>query len=157
MEQNDVTRLWALLRELYPRQPQTETKERKAAWYLALEPFDYETVRKAALAHSRRSDYYPSVSEIVAGIPHEEPQEDPQGERGSKKDAWMDYYGRITDEEFERKGGACHLFRDFHGPAGEIINAHYPEDCGECRRREVSGCPYSFMKKEPEGGEVDGT
>lgn len=69
MDSNDVKKLWALLAELYPRQPQTGTKERLAAWMLALEPYDYDAVRDAALAHARKNAYYPSISEITQEIP----------------------------------------------------------------------------------------
>lgn len=84
MDSNDVKKLWALLAELYPRQKQAETKERLAAWALAMEPYDYDAIKTAALAHARKSDYYPSVSEIVANLPQPD------------KNAWMDEY--ISDK-----------------------------------------------------------
>ena len=79
MDSNDVKKLWALLAELYPRQPQEGTKARLAAWMLALEPYDYDAIRDAALAHARKNAYYPSISEIT----QERPQDD---------EAWMDEY-----------------------------------------------------------------
>lgn len=69
MDKTDVEKLWALLRELYPRQKQKDSEERKLAWALALEPFSYGAVRQAALAHARESDYYPSVAELVKRFP----------------------------------------------------------------------------------------
>lgn len=79
MDSNDVKKLWALLAELYPRQPQTGTKERLAAWMLALEPYDYDAIRDAALAHARKNAYYPSISEITQELPQDD-------------EAWMDEY-----------------------------------------------------------------
>ena len=89
MTKGDVDKLFSLLRELYPRQPQSETAERKLAWFLALKPYEYEAVRAAALAHARKSDYYPSVSEITAGlpVPRETEEEKPRGAH-----AWMKKY-----------------------------------------------------------------
>ena len=69
MDSNDVKKLWALLAELYPRQPQEGTKARLAAWMLALEPYDYDAIRDAALAHARKNAYYPSISEITQELP----------------------------------------------------------------------------------------
>lgn len=80
MDSNDVKKLWALLAELYPRQPQEGTKTRLAAWALALEPYDYDAIRDAALAHARKNAYYPSISEITQELP---PPDD---------EAWMDEY-----------------------------------------------------------------
>ena len=80
MDSNDVKKLWALLAELYPRQPQEGTKARLAAWALALEPYDYDAIRDAALAHARKNAYYPSISEITSELP---PPDD---------EAWMDEY-----------------------------------------------------------------
>ena len=99
MEKADVKKLWALLAELYPRQKQTETKERLGAWAMALEPFDYAAIREAALAHARKCDYYPSISEITANLPKPD------------KNAWMDEYikdtpspGELWAEYIEEKG-----------------------------------------------------
>ena len=69
MDSTDVKKLWALLAELYPRQPQEGTKARLAAWALALEPYDYDAIRDAALAHARKNAYYPSISEITSELP----------------------------------------------------------------------------------------
>lgn len=88
MDSNDVKKLWALLAELYPRQKQAETKERLAAWALAMEPYDYDAIKAAAVAHARKSDYYPSISEIVANLPPPD------------KNAWMD---EIIEENDRRK------------------------------------------------------
>ena len=98
MTKSDVGKLFSLLRELYPRQPQPETAERSLAWFLALEPYKYEAVRAAALMHARRSDYYPSVSEIAEGLPVQEMQEKkPRGEH-----AWMAQY---MTPEYEARFG----------------------------------------------------
>ena len=80
MEANDVKRLWALLAELYPRQRQAATRERLAAWTLALEPYDYAAIREAALVHARACAYYPSVSELTERVAPADP------------DAWMDEF-----------------------------------------------------------------
>lgn len=75
MDKNDVEKLWTLLKELYPRQKQKDTDDRRLAWELALKPFSYGAVRQAALAHARKSDYYPSVSELVGNMPRESTME----------------------------------------------------------------------------------
>ena len=72
MDKSEVKKLWALLAELYPRQTQAATPERLGAWAMALEPYSYEQIRGAALAHARRNQYYPSVAELTDHLPREE-------------------------------------------------------------------------------------
>lgn len=79
MDQSEVKKLWALLTECYGAQK--ETKERLAAWMLALAPYSYADVRESALQHVRESPFYPKISELTKRIP-------------SKVDenAWMDEF-----------------------------------------------------------------
>lgn len=142
MTKSDVDKLFSLLRELYPRQPQSETAERKLAWFLALEPYGYADAKEATLAHARESDYYPSVSEIVNRIPKDEKEKN-----NNRKQYWLDYYGKILNDEIERTGDVCHIMSDYHGNVGEIISEHCPDDCGDCRLREEHGCPFHEMKR----------
>lgn len=72
MDKSEVKKLWALLAELYPRQKQAATPERLGAWALALEPYGYEQIREAALAHARRNEYYPSIAELTDHLPKAE-------------------------------------------------------------------------------------
>lgn len=99
MDSNDVKKLWALLLELYPRQKQPTTDKRLAAWTMALEPYSYEEAKAATLAHVRKSDYYPSVSEIVANLPK------------PANASWMDKYddrkpssGELWQKYIEERG-----------------------------------------------------
>lgn len=100
MTKGDVDKLFALLRELYPRQAQQETAERKLAWFLALEPYDYDAVRASALAHARKSGYYPSVSEITAGLVSPSEQGDPEKqERNERKRSYAKYARQLAEDE----------------------------------------------------------
>lgn len=103
MTKGDVDKLFALLRELYPRQPQSETAERKLAWFLALEPYEYEAVRAAALAHARKSDFYPSVSEITAGIVSSSEQDEPPKPERSERNRIFAKYARQLEETEKNK------------------------------------------------------
>lgn len=74
------------------------TKNRRVAvayWY-ALKPYTYQQAREGVLAAARGSRLYPSVAEIVAGIPAP-PQDEPavDEQRGSEQEAaWMRPYIR---------------------------------------------------------------
>lgn len=103
MTKGDVDRLFSLLRELYPRQPQSETAERKLAWFLALEPYEYEAVRAAALAHARKSDYYPSVSEITAGLASPSEQDEPKNTERYKRNMIFAKLSQQLEEENKNK------------------------------------------------------
>lgn len=123
MTKSDVGKLFSLLRELYPRQPQPETAERSLAWFLALEPYTYEAVRAAALMHARRSDYYPSVSEIAAGLPVQEMQEKkPRGEH-----AWMAQYMTPEYEARFPSSGVSKYARE-HGLSWDQAKSKMPEN-----------------------------
>lgn len=81
MQKSDIFRLWDMLDILCagsPASAKPERGDRKTAyaWQLALEPYDYEAVRAAALEHCRRSRYYPTISEIVEHIPGEPSRDD---------------------------------------------------------------------------------
>jgi len=66
MNQTEIRKLWALLAEYYGAPK--ETRERMAAWELALSPFPYEQVKKNAIEHARKSPYYPKISELTANL-----------------------------------------------------------------------------------------
>ena len=145
MEKKKVEDLFSFLSKVYPKAKEFSDKDNVLAWSYVLEPFDYKTIRAKASAWARNHDYPPRVSELTAGL--SAPAGEEPNQSGRKAHQGMEKYCEEIDAEFERKGGACHLLRDYHGTVGEIINEHYPDDCGECRRREISGCPYAFMKR----------
>lgn len=118
MTKGDVDKLFALLRELYPRQPQSETAERKLAWFLALEPYEYEAVRAAALAHARKSDFYPSVSEITAGIVSSSEQDEPPKPERSERNRIFAKYARQLSEDEEGRISVSRYARE-HGLSWE--------------------------------------
>lgn len=130
MTKGDVDKLFALLRELYPRQPQSETAERKLAWFLALEPYEYEAVRAAALAHARKSDFYPSVSEITAGIVSSSEQDEPPKPERSERNRIFAKYARQLSEDEEGRISVSRYARE-HGLSWEqakqemVVNGLY--------------------------------
>lgn len=140
MNQTDITKLWTLLKELYPRQRQPETQERMLAWELALEPYAYDDIKAAALAHARESDYYPSIAELTSKLPKKHDDERPQ-----RDNSWMDKYIEEEDKLIEARGGTCPIIRKYGGIIGETIRAHAPQECCGCRKKAVSGCSYESM------------
>lgn len=95
MDKSEVKKLWALLGELYPRQKQQATAERLGAWALALEPYSYDEIRGAALAHARSNEYYPSIAELTVRLPKPEAAEECKNSGA----LWQAYIDRHCTEQ----------------------------------------------------------
>ena len=65
MTLQDTNKILELLSILSPRGKKVIDKKFAAAWLLALQPFDYGTVRAAALEYSRKKSFFPEVSELI--------------------------------------------------------------------------------------------
>lgn len=72
MEKRDVLKLWDMLDTLYTDTPADKRPARDNkttyAWQLALEPYTYEDVKRAALEHVRKNRFYPAIAELIASV-----------------------------------------------------------------------------------------
>ena len=105
MTSPEFDKLAVLLRTLCPNAPEeitiTGDKKTALAYFYALSPYTYEQAKAGVLAALRKSRLYPSVAEIVAGIPAPPAAEDaPPVRRGGAAEAsWMRAYIRRTAEK----------------------------------------------------------
>ena len=101
MTEKDMKPLGRLLDSLFPSAPaalRISANEHTAlAYRYALSPYTYEQVREGVLAAARTCRMYPSVAEIIQGIPAPPPQSSaPQAA------AWMLPYIRKRDVRHPR-------------------------------------------------------
>lgn len=105
MTSPEFDKLAVLLRTLCPNAPEeitiTGDKKTALAYFYALSPYTYEQAKAGVLAALRKSRLYPSVAEIVAGIPAPPASEAaPPARRGSAAEAsWMRPYIQRTAEK----------------------------------------------------------
>lgn len=96
MTKEDMKQLALLLDSLFPSSPaalRISASENVAlAYRYALAPYDYEQVREGVLAAARRNRLYPSVAEIIQGIPAP-----PSPPAAGGAPAWMLPYIRKRD------------------------------------------------------------
>lgn len=69
MTRADIDKVWALLAACRRGDPAIQDKNLKAAWFLVLEPYDYQDVRDAVIAHFRECKFFPDVGEITTRLP----------------------------------------------------------------------------------------
>lgn len=69
MTREDIDKIWALLAACRRGDPAIHDKNMKAAWFLVLEPYDYQDVKFAVVSHFRNSKYFPDVGEITQRLP----------------------------------------------------------------------------------------
>lgn len=67
MNRWDTDRLFTLLAQFYPNGRVTETK--KKAWALALEPYEYEAVKAAAVKYAAQNKYFPDLADLTGNLP----------------------------------------------------------------------------------------
>lgn len=81
MTRNDIDRLFQLLAIYYPTSPKVRSEITKQSWFLVLEPFDPEDVKKALVLHMQTSKHFPFVQEISTRckLPATEPTESTAG------------------------------------------------------------------------------
>lgn len=96
MEKSDVERLFSLLECYYPNASQLKNKRVQAAWCMAMEPYDYEAVKAAAVAYARRNKFFPDVADILSGLP--EPAKDVAVDVRQKDNSMLPYI-RQGDEQ----------------------------------------------------------
>ncbi len=105
MTSPEFDKLAVLLRTLCPNAPEeitiTGDKKTALAYFYALSPYTYEQAKAGVLDALRKSRLYPSVAEIVAGIPSPPASEAaPPARRGSAAEAsWMRPYIQRTAEK----------------------------------------------------------
>lgn len=72
------------------------------AWELALKPYAYEDMKRAALEHAREKAFFPDICELVSRVPKEREEPENGGERGLSVQT---VGGRIL-AGYESSGGA---------------------------------------------------
>lgn len=68
MTEEEIDRIFNLLRSLHPRAQQFRDKNVRRAWGLVLEPFSYKSVRENILTHARRHAYPPDIHDLTKGL-----------------------------------------------------------------------------------------
>lgn len=69
MDANETVKLLQLLNRLHPKRQQTIDRDSVLFWREVLKPWDYPTVRSAAIARARRNAYYPDATELAQMLP----------------------------------------------------------------------------------------
>lgn len=83
-EWSELDRFFDLYQQFWPNKK--ISKNMRLAWGMALEPFPYEDVKAAAVAHARKNKFPPDVSDLTAGLMPE------QAEPGTDDWRWLDAY-----------------------------------------------------------------
>lgn len=76
MNRQEIDRIWTLLGKCRQGDEHLKDTDLKLAWELILEPYKYEDVKRAVVAHFRESKFWPDVGEITRFLPPL-----PEGER----------------------------------------------------------------------------
>ena len=79
MDTAETRKLLELLNRLHPKRPQQITTDNVLFWREVLKPWDYPTVRSAAIARARSNAFYPDATELAQLLPpvrEEKPAED---------------------------------------------------------------------------------
>lgn len=69
MDSRDVDKIWALLGKCRLGDIHLQDKSLKVAWALVLEPYAYEDVKQAVVAHFRTSKFWPDIGEVTQYLP----------------------------------------------------------------------------------------
>lgn len=64
MTKDEMKQLWAMLAMYRPKDRRLKDKELKALWFLTFEPYSFEEVRAAVVAHFREHTFFPTPPEI---------------------------------------------------------------------------------------------
>lgn len=102
MTSEDFSKIWNLLRTLFPASPRVKSENERIVWQIALQPYDLDDVTAAAMAWGRRSKFFPDISDITARLTQEETAF--ENIAVSKKNhAWMAPYIRKMAENISRE------------------------------------------------------
>lgn len=66
MDRNDTDRLFTLLEQFWPNKRAGENKKR--AWALALEPYEYTDIKTAAISYARCHKFFPDLADLTATV-----------------------------------------------------------------------------------------
>lgn len=73
MTREETGKLFTLLKQFFPNR--NFTAQMSLAWELALEPYAYEEVKNAVVAHVRKSKFFPDIADLTAGLSFDTPEE----------------------------------------------------------------------------------
>lgn len=65
MTKDEMKQIWAVLAMYRPRDRKLKDPQLKALWLETFQPFSYEEVRAAIVAHFRETRYFPHIPEIT--------------------------------------------------------------------------------------------
>lgn len=84
MSGGEYEKIELLLKQFYQKHPFWQDSPRRQAYKLALLPYGYEAIKAAILRHVRRSNAFPFVGELTAGLAA--PEEDVEPDRDETND-----------------------------------------------------------------------
>lgn len=73
MTKTETGKLFSLLEQFYPNAQ--KSRNARAAWELALEPYRYEDVKAAAVAYVRHGKFFPDLADLTGKLAAEEQEE----------------------------------------------------------------------------------
>ena len=78
MNTEDARKLVTLLNRLHPKKPQPLDNDSILFWREVLKPWDYPTVREAAIRRARTNRFYPDPTELAQMLPQPPEPEEPE-------------------------------------------------------------------------------
>lgn len=71
MSQSDFSRVWRLLKTLFPAAAGKKNENDFAVWRVGLEPYALQDVTDAVMDYARRSKFFPDLADITASLPRQ--------------------------------------------------------------------------------------
>lgn len=68
MDRNETRQLFALLEQFYPNKRFKNYEPMFEAWALALEPYSFDEVNRAAVSYAAQNKYFPDLSDITKDL-----------------------------------------------------------------------------------------
>ncbi len=78
MDRNETQLLLMMLEQFYPNKKFRDPKALFSAWALALEPYDFETVKRAAADYAAQNKFFPDLADLTAALPRRKAPVKPQ-------------------------------------------------------------------------------
>lgn len=115
MNTQESEKLLNLLNRLHPRAQKKPTRDEVLFWREVLKPWDYPTVREAAITRARSNRFYPDPTELAALLPPQSAEstgstryEDPEAQEYFRKtDRMLDAMEREFGPEKWAEYQAC--------------------------------------------------
>lgn len=168
MTSKDFSKIWNLLRTLFPASPRVKSENERIVWQIALQPYALDDVTAAVMEWGRRRKFFPDIFDITAGLTQEETAFE-NAAVSKKNHAWMAPYirkmasnisredaeeihaaGLLTWGEAEKQGMS---FRDWNRKYREKFPVGFPEKSRAARSKnrcgDLPGSPCVKAEKKP--------